>query len=847
MKLPLSLRFAGRELRAGVRGFRIFLACLALGVAAIAAASSTAEAFRRGLATEARTILGGDVAAGAQRRFTEQEKAAFEARGKVSYAFATRAMAQGPGGVRRLVELRGVDSLYPLAGTVELQDANGRPLSLATALQAQAGVPGAAVEKALLDRLGLKLGQTFLVGNQMLAANAVLAAEPDRMSRGFQLGPRVLTRLSTVEQGGFISGGLLGGGTLFNQTARIAIPPSADPKQVRASISAAFPRAGLRMRDRYDAAPGIRRLIDRLEYFLGFIGLASLVAGGLGVSGAVNAYLETKKPSIAVLKAVGADGVLIRNLYLIQIAVLAALGIAIGVAIGAASPFLIAALAANNLPVPALFAVYPEPLLRAAAFGALSAGAFCLAPLARARSTPPAALFRHNLGGRLSLGPELVGAVLCAIGLAAVAILTAPSRTMAVWMIGGVAVAFVLLWLLGLGGATLAGKARGLVRGPARLGLANLAGPGSAARTAAPAVGLGVALLAAVVLIQSALLAQVGEIAPRTAPSLVFTEIPADAAGRFDAEVGAALGALTADTYLRMPMFTGRISALRDQPVQRDRIDPSQRWAFDNDIQMSAAGAPPKGTDVTQGAWWTADYAGAPVVALGEDIANAGKLKLGDEITVTALGQDIAAHVAAIRRVDVGGFGPGFQVILNARALDGAVLRQVAIAKTGKDGEERVLRRLGSSFPEVNVISVREQLESATALFDRLALAVRAAAGVAALAGVLVLAGAIAAGARARAREAALLKVLGAARGQVLAAYAIEYGAVGLIAGTAGVGLGALAAWPIVVKVFEAHWSVDWAGVFALVGGAVLLAGLGGTLAVLQALSRRPAPVLRAD
>lgn len=297
MKLPLSLRFAGRELRAGVRGFRIFLACLALGVAAIAAASSTAEAFRRGLATEARTILGGDVAAGAQRRFTEQEKAAFEARGKVSYAFATRAMAQGPGGVRRLVELRGVDSLYPLAGTVELQDANGRPLSLATALQAQAGVPGAAVEKALLDRLGLKLGQTFLVGNQMLAANAVLAAEPDRMSRGFQLGPRVLTRLSTVEQGGFISGGLLGGGTLFNQTARIAIPPSADPKQVRASISAAFPRAGLRMRDRYDAAPGIRRLIDRLEYFLGFIGLASLVAGGLGVSGAVNAYLETKKPS----------------------------------------------------------------------------------------------------------------------------------------------------------------------------------------------------------------------------------------------------------------------------------------------------------------------------------------------------------------------------------------------------------------------------------------------------------------------------------------------------------------------------------------------------------------------
>ncbi len=842
MKLPLSLRFAGRELRAGIKGFRIFLACLALGVAAIAAASSTAEAFRRGLASEARTILGGDVAAGAERRFTPDERAAFEARGVVSYAVATHAMAEAPSGVRRLVELRGVDGLYPLAGTVDLQDAAGKPVSLADALKPGAGPPPAAVESALLERLGLKLGQTFKVGNQTLTAAAVLAAEPDRMSRGFQLGPRVLTRMSTVEQGGF-----LGSGALFNQTARIALKADADPKQARQDIGDAFPKSGLRLRDRYDAAPGVRRLIDRLEYFLGFIGLASLVAGGLGVSGAVTAYLETKKPSIAVLKAVGADGALIRNLYLVQIAVLALLGVAIGVAIGAASPFLIAALAANNLPVPALFAVYPEPLLRAAAFGALSAGAFCLAPLARARSTPPAALFRHNLGGRLTLGPELIGAVLCAIGLAAVAILTAPSRTMAIWMIGGVAVAFVVLWGLGLLGALAAGRVRRFAKGPARLGLANLAGPGSAARTAAPAVGLGVALLAAVILIQSALLGQVREVAPKTAPSLVFTEIPADAAARFDREVASAIGALNDQTYLRMPMYSGRITAIRGAPVERDKIDPSVRWAFDNDIQMSAAGAPPKDIDVTEGAWWTPQYAGLPQAALGEDLAKAGHIKLGDTLTVTALGQDIEAKVAAIRKVDVGGFGPGFQVILNAHAFDGAALRQVAIAKTDKAGEERVLKRLGSSFPEVNVISVREQLESATALFDKLALAVRAAAGVAGLAGVLVLAGAIAAGARARAREAALLKVLGAARGQVLAAYAIEYGAVGLIAGAAGVGLGALAAWPVVVKVFEAHWSVDWAGVFALVGGAVLLAGLGGTLAALQALAKRPAPVLRAD
>ena len=842
MRLPLAARFAARELRAGVRGFRIFLACLALGVAAIAAAGSTAEAFRRGLASEARDILGGDLAVSANRVFTPAERAAFEAGGRTTYAVRAQAMAEAPSGERRLVELRGVDANYPLAGKVGVTDAAGRPVPLATALAYHGAVPGAAVESTLLDRLGVKLGQTVLIGNQPMVAAAILTDEPDRMSRGFQLGPRVLTSVRAVQQGGFLQPG-----GLFGWTVRIAIADGADPRAARTALADALPNGGLRVRDRYDAAPGARMLIDRLEYFLDFIGLASLVAGGLGVSGAVIAYLEQKKSSIAVLKALGAEGALIRDIYLVQIAALAALGLIIGVAVGAAIPFLLAALAADTLPVPALFALYPVPLLRAAAFGALSAGAFCLAPLGRARATPPASLFRQDLSGRINLGLELIGAIACAAGLSALAILSAPSAGMAASMIGGVAVAFVLLWLLGLGGTVAAGRVRRFAKGPARLGLANLAGPHSAARGAAPAVGLGVALLAAVVLIQSSLLNQVREVAPRTAPALVFTEIPGDRGQAFDAEVAASMGPLTPDTYLRMPMFSGRIIALNGRPMARDRIDPSERWAFDNDIQMTVAAAQPDGAEITGGRWWPADYRGSPLVALSDRLADAGRLKLGDKVTVRVLGREIEASVAVLRHVEVGGFGPAFQVTLDPHALDGASLRQIAIAKTSKAGEARVLRRLGGSFPSVNIISVREQLEQATALFDRLALAVRSAAAVAVLAGVLVLAGAIAAGARTRAREAALLRVLGAGRGQVLTAYAIEYGAVGLIAGAAGVGLGITAAWPIVVNVFKAKWSVDWTGVAALVGGAVLLAGLGGVLAALQALSKRPAPVLRAE
>jgi putative ABC transport system permease protein len=652
----------------------------------------------------------------------------------------------------------------------------------------------------------------------------------------------VLTRVGALEQGGFLQPGLP-----FGEAVRIALSPKYDLETAKNRI-----RHGMvdlfRIRDRKDAAPGVSRIIDRLEYFLGFIGLASLVAGGLGVHGAVSAYVDGRKPGIATLKALGAEAALIRNVYLAQIGVLAAGGVAIGLAVGALTPLALGAFIQDQLPVPALFAIYPWPLLKAAAFGLLSAAAFSLAPLARARATPPASLFRSDLTGRLGLGPELVGAVLAAAGLAGLAIWTAPSAVVALAMIGGVAAAFALLWAFGWAAARLAGRLRGGARGPLRIALANLAGPRSAARTAGPAMGLGVALLAAVVLIQSSLLRQIAVTAPQTAPAMVFTEIPAEQASAFDAEIARVLGRTPdRESYLRAPLLTGRIVAVRGRPVDRDRLGPEGRWAYDNDISFSAIGREPPNAGVVAGRWWPADYAGPPLVAISQEPARAANLRIGDTLTLSVLGREITAKVAAIRRIDFGAFGASFPLVLTPSAIEGANPRHVAIAKASRAEEAAITRALGRDFPEVNVISVREQLEAATALFDRVALAVRGAAAVALLAALLVLAGAIAARAQERTREAATLKVLGASRAQVLAAYVIEYGLVGAIAGAAGIGLGYAAAWPVVVKVFEARWSVDWAGVAALLGAASGLAAVGGLAAAFQALSRRPAPALRTE
>ena len=833
--MSLALRFARRELRSGLTGFRVFLACVALGVAAIAAAGSTAEAFRQGLAAQSREILGGDLAVTLQgRRFTDAEQAAFHRLGRTTDTYRVRAMAQAPSGARRLVEVRGVDPAYPLAGTVTVKGAPSLPAALAG--------DGAAVEQALLDRLGVRLGDTVLLGDARFTVRAVLDQEPDRLATGFALGPRVLVAHDAMERAGLVAAD-----SLFGQTVRIALAAGADAPATGRGLQKAFPDAGFRVRDRNDAAAGLRRLIDQLEYFLGFIGLAALLAGGLGVNGAVSSYLESRKPSIAVLKALGAEGPLIRDMFLIRIAALSAVGVALGLIAGAATPFVLGWLFKDSITIPALFAVYPAPLLKAGVFGALAAAAFSLLPLARARATPPSSLFRRDFSARLHRGPEAVLAVLAGLGLAAVSVATAPTPAVAAGMVGAVALAYGLLWLLGRGAVALAARLRRFTHGAVRIGLANLAGPASAARTVSPSIGLGVALLTVVLLLQSTLLAEVRDVAPNTAPALILTQIRSGQAAAIDRAVAHAIGPIDPDHYRRMPMATGRITGLRGAPVQPETVAPEGRWAFDQDVGLSVLDAAPPDAGVVAGQWWPPGYAGPPLVMLDEVIAKAAGLKPGDAVTLSILGREIEARISGLRKVEFGRFGASFALIVSPSALAGADLSQVALIKATAPQAAALSRALGTDFPGVTVLDVRDQLEAAGKLLDQLSLGVRGAAAVVALAGLLVLVGATTATAERRTREVAILKVLGAARSQALVASVVEYGAVGLIAAATGVLLGIAAAYPVVRYAFHFDWRFDWSVVTVLLPLTVALTAGGGALAAIPALLRRPAPVLRGE
>ena len=836
--MMLAARFAVRELRSGIRGFRIFLACLALGVAALAASGSTAEAFRQGLASQSRAILGGDISASVvSRRFSPAERAVFVSLGRTTDALHVRAMAEGVGGARRLAEVRGVDKSFPLAGAVKLQGA----ADLAQALAPPGGMPGAAVDPTLLERLHLRVGQGFMIGDMRFVVGAVLISEPDVLSRGFALGGAVLIARGVLDHSGLIETG-----DLFGETTRIALKPG---MTLAAALDRLKPAAadGIRLRDRRDAAGGLRRMIGQVQFFLGFIGLAALLAGGLGVSTAVTAYLRTRRNSIAILKALGAPGPLVRDIYLLQVGVLALLGVSIGLAAGAASPFVLGAIAGHRLPIPILFAVYPAPLLEAGAFGIMAAAAFGLGALARARAISPSALFRQDMAGRAVWSVERAGQAAASLGLVGLTLVVAPTQAVAASMIGAVVLAFGLLAGIGRLATAAAGRARPFARGAARIGLGNLSGPASAARVATPAIGLGVGLLAALLLVQASLIAAVRDAAPRAAPSLVLTGIAAEDAPVLDALMQAAIGGLTPANYRRTPFVTGRIVRLRGGAIDVARIARGERWAFDQDIGMTTLASAPPDADLVAGRWWRADYAGDPEIVLDRNIARAAGLAVGDAVTVSILGRDIDVRIAALRRVEFGRFGTSFPLVLDPAALAGASLREVALARTTPPEDETILRQLGRALPDVTVISVREQLGAIARVFAQLAWATRGAAGVTAVAGLLVLIGAISSTSQARAREAAILKVLGASRAQILVAGLVEYGAVGLIAASSGIAVGATCAWLLMTRVLHTPWRPEPWALGLLLAGCAGLCAVAGLVGGLSAIARRPAPVLRGE
>ncbi|HEY0044768.1 MAG TPA: FtsX-like permease family protein [Allosphingosinicella sp.] len=829
--MNLPLRLALRDLRGGLSGLRLLALCLFLGVAALAGVGSLSNAIVSSLAERGQEILGGDVQLTvAQREAAPDELAAFRREGTLAHVTRMRAMAARLDGAESvLVELKGVDQAYPLYGRFRLQPG---------ALAARPSGTQVAVGPELADRLSIRIGDSIRIGEAQLRVIGLIAEEPDRVGQGFTLGSTAL-----VDRAGLAATGLVQPGSLYTSAYRLRLPPGAAPEATAERLEKQFRNSGYQVQDRSNGAPGTRRFIERLGQFLTLVGLTALIVAGIGVGNGVASYLDSKRGTIATLKLLGASSRTIFLSYLLQIGLVASGAILAGLAVGALVPNVVLALAGDALPVPPRLALYPVPLLVSAVYGLLIALVFALIPLARARTVPAASLFRGSLEApRRPDWGVLFLVLLAAAVIATVAISTAREPFFAAGFIGA---ALGLLLLLTLLGALIRWTASRLPRpkNPVfRLALSNLHRPGAQTGRLVVALGLGLTLFTTLAVIETNLSGQIRTTIPAKAPSFFLLDIPVEEVGRFRA---LAKEAAPQGDLVTIPSLRGAVVAVDGRRVSEMGELPPGAWFLRGDRGLTYSATLPEGSRIVEGQWWTPDYSGPPLISLDVEAARAAGVGVGDTLTVSILGREIEARIASLREINWDTMGFNFVIVFAPGTLESAPHSFMATLSLPEAQERPFARAVSSAFPSVSAIRVKEVVETVAGMLGQLSVAVRSAASVAILAGIAVLVGALAASRRARIYDSVILKLLGATRGRILAAQALEFSALALVVSAVAFALGAASGWYVVVEVLELEWAPDWLTVAATLALGALVTLALGLLGSLPALAARPARALR--
>lgn len=839
MSLRTSARFARRELRGGLKGFRIFLACLALGVAAIAAVGSVRSAIEAGLEREGAALLGGDAELDFTYRFASADELAWmnEVATAVSEIADFRSMAvvdRPEGAERGLTQIKAVDDAYPLIGAVELTP----DMPLDVALAGQDGLPGAVMERALIDRLGLSVGDIFRLGTQDFKLSAELSREPDSAAGGFALGPRTIVLRTSLE-----NAQLLASGTLFSSKYRLTLPEGTDLQALESDARARFENSGLRWTDSRNGAPGVSEFVDRLGAFLVLVGLSGLAVGGVGVSAAVRAYLAEKTSVIATLRTLGAERSTIFQTYFLQIGALSLLGIAIGVTLGAFIPIALAPIIEARLPIPASFALFPVPLIEAAIYGLLTAFVFTLWPLARAEDVRAATLFRDALGtARILPAPRYllwIGAGLVAlIGLAG---MFSGTWRLTLWTAGGIGFALALLAVAAIGIRWLARRAAPRAKGrPAlRWALGAISGPREGAASVVLSLGLGLSVLAAVGQIDGNLRNAISGNLPDVAPSYFFVDIQRDQMPGYTERLENDDAVSRIDSA---PMLRGIITQINGTPAREVAGD---HWVIQGDRGLTYSETPSENTRITAGEWWPEGYTGPPQISFAAEEAEEMGIGLGDNLTINILGRDITGTITSLREVDFSTAGIGFILSMNPSALQGAPHSFISTVYADEAAEAQILRDLAGAYPNITAIRVRDAIDRVSEVLAGLAAATSYGAAATLLTGFLVLIGAAAAGTQARTYEAAVLKTLGATRARILLSFATRAALLGLGAGAVALAAGITGGWAVSNFVMDTDFTVIWPSAIAIILGGVGATLLAGLAFAWGPLAARPAHVLR--
>ena len=853
----LPLRLAWRDLRGGFGRFTIFIACLALGIAAISTVDTVSRGIELALREDGRAILGGDLTVrSVYAAATPEQLTLLRNLGDVSETATMRGMAIA-GDNATVVELKAVDDVYPLYGTLDLL--NPSPLGrgqgegtnsipspfLRSTSPLGRGELSAIVAPEILDRLNLKQGDTFKLGNATLTAEAVIAREPDAAgSTGFVLGPRVLVSRATLE-----ATGLIQPGSLVYWTYAIRLHPGVTMADAHKALI--YDKAGAygwQVRTYDHAAPSLQDLLDKLAQFLTLVGVSALIVGGIGIANAVKAALESRLQAIATMKCLGASRRLVFTIFLIEVLAMAAVGTLIGLIVGIGVPLTVGPALAAQLPIVPRLEVNAGTILSSLAYGFLITLIFALPTLFQAGVISPAVLFRSRAVPpplRLTVMQMGVMAIVIEVFFTVLIKRSHDPALAAVFMYGLVAMIGIFA---GAGG--LVGRfAKWLqpyapARAEVKLALANLHRPGNRTRDMMVSLGMGLAVLIAIGLVETNFRHELDARVTGEAPTFFFLDIQKSQFADFQQTVAAVPGA---SDFAATPSLRGRIAAVNGVPAEQALKDRHSSWILGSDRGITYSADLPKGSRLMEGAWWDGAPSPEPRLSITTAIARAFHIHPGDHMTLNIAGREITAVVANVREVNWGTFNINFTLVFAPGALEAAPQTFLATVHAGPEAKKQIARALARDFPSVSAIDVSEVLATVDAIMGKIANAVRVAALIILGTGVLVLLGAVSAGFEKRTGEAVVMKVLGVTRGRLFRIFLMEYGVLGFAAAVIALCTGSGASWWITSHIFSFDWSFYPRPAFMItfLGLAVTLAiGFAATLLV---LGRKSAPYLRSE
>jgi len=836
------IRLGLTDLRGDLGRFGILLACLFLGTGIVAIVGSVGSGLRHAVARDAIVLAGGDLDAAPLSGHSSPADAAFLS----TLGEVTRIVDSTAQGIASestgMIDLLAVSDNYPAAGTLgspQLEPGQ-RAYEL---IRKHDGVYGALVDERLLGKLGVQLEGRFKIGGTEFQARGLIASLPDGATRGFELGyPAIISieAYDTMANWRAPLPGLLTHDRYKLKLTAVTFEAAAE------AIKAHFGAGVWIVRSPREVVGNIARYYDLFAKFTLIVGLSSLLIGGVGVSNGVSAYVGDRQRTIAILRSLGATGPRIVVHFLTQISVLSLAGVLAGVVLGAVASLTLMPIIGRALGADLPRALDPIPFLAAAAFGLLVSFAFSYVPLMRTRRVSPALLFRaQDVGGVDPEGPDWAAAVptmLAAAGVCTLAVLVAGDAFVVGLFVVGSSLTILLLRAAAWGLQRLLKHSPPLRATRARIALRSVYRPGSPAPVVILSIGLGLAVLLIIALLSSNLQSQLLGGVRRDAPSFVIVGLFAD---ELDALEGLAQADAEITDLKATPEIQAQVVSINGRdPKSIPGIPEEAEFMLTGSIPLTYALEVPLHSTVVEGAWWSADYKGPPLVSLRDTMKFQLGLKLGDRIVFNIGGEPVEATIASFRRFEWQD-GTNLMVTFSPGAFDPSAATYMAVIRAAPGHSAAVEKTLLRALPDVTIIPVGDALDQAASILDGLGRAVSLLALLAVVNGLLVLMGTVAAGRIQREADAIVHKVLGATRRDVLSSFVIEYLLLGTFAAIIGLAIGIGVAWGITQAALEVPFAVD-----ALLVGGLCLGAVGLTIAIgaattWRALSSSPASALR--